>query len=88
MLVLARSGLQFADTEGWRHMDGWGGGWMWLWGSLMMLSWVVIIAAAIWFLTRRRDGTGTSRARDILDERYARGDLSTEEYHERRDHLS
>ena len=78
-----------ADNEGWGHMDGWGGGWMWLWGTLMMLSWVAIIAAAVWFVTRSRDTTGdrTSRAREILDERYASGDLSTDEYRERVEHL-
>lgn len=84
MSVLVLAGQQFAHSDGWGHMDGWGGGWMWLWGSLMMLSWVVIVAAAIWFLTRGRGGTG---ARDILDERYARGELSTEEYRERLEQL-
>lgn len=48
-----------ADTHGWGHMDGWGGGWMWLWGTLMMLSWVAIIAAAVWLVSRGRDGTST-----------------------------
>lgn len=80
-----------ADSGGWGHMNGWGGGWMWLWGTLMMLSWVVIIAAAVvWAGGRARsDGQGTStRARQILEERYAKGDLSTEEYRERIEHLS
>lgn len=78
-----------ADADGWGHMDGWGGGWMWLWGTLMMLSWVAIIVAAIWLITRNRDTTGgrSSRAREILEERYASGELSTEEYRERLDHL-
>ena len=79
-----------ADSDGWGHMDGWGGGWMWLWGTLMMFSWVAIIAAAIWLVTRTRDRTGSPRstqAREILDERYARGELTTDEYRERLDHL-
>jgi len=80
-----------ADNDGWGHMDGWGGGWMWLWGSLMMFSWVAIIAGAVWLFTRNRDTTGGqvsgSGARDILDERYARGELTTEEYRERVDQL-
>lgn len=76
-----------ANGDGWHHMDGWGGGWMWLWGSLMMLSWVAIIAVAVWFLRRQRDSGGTSRARDILDERYASGELSSDEYQERLKHL-
>lgn len=79
-----------ADTDGWSHMDGWGGGWMWLWGTLMMFSWVAVIAGAVWLFSRGRDqasGAGATRARDILDERYARGDLSTDEYRERLDQL-
>lgn len=60
---------------------------MWLWGSLMMLSWVVIIAAAVWLVSRSRDGTRPSRAREILDERYARGELTTDEYRERLEQL-
>lgn len=87
MLVLARLTQQFADRDGWGHMDGWGGGWMWLWGSLMMLSWVAIIGAAVWFLGRSRNETRPSRAREVLDERYARGELSTDEYRERLEHL-
>jgi putative membrane protein len=72
-----------------RHMDGWDGGWMWLWGTLMMLTWVAIVAVAAWLVLRARDGGRTTpgTARQILDERYARGDISTEEYRERLDQL-
>lgn len=87
MNTLSALTQDLAQGDGWNHMDGWGGGWMWLWGSLMMLSWVVIIAAAVWFLGRRRDRDRPSPARDALDERYASGELSTEEYRERREHL-
>ncbi|MDZ7674792.1 MAG: SHOCT domain-containing protein [Acidimicrobiales bacterium] len=77
------------SDDGWfHHMDGWDGGWMWFWGTLMMLSWVVIIAGAMWLLMRSRADSGSSRARDILEERYARGELTTEEYRERLDNLT
>ncbi len=78
-----------ADAEGFDHMDGWDGGWIWLWGVVMMALFVVLI---VWLV---RAGTGpvhppgpaprdpTDRAREILAERYARGELSTEEYRER-----
>ncbi len=79
-----------AGNDGWGHMGGWSGGWTWLWGTLMMFSWVAIIAGA-WLFTRGRDqgsgGRGATRARDILDQRYAQGELTTEEYRERLDHL-
>lgn len=77
-----------AQIDGWHH-HGWGGGWMWLWGSLMMLGWVAVIAAviaAIVLLARRapsKPDEHISRARQILSERYARGELSSDEYHER-----
>ncbi|MCP9948999.1 SHOCT domain-containing protein [Actinomadura madurae] len=80
--------------DGWGHMggDGWSG-WMWLWGTLMMLLWIAVIGAAAWLIVRvaashrasppRPHETGLERARGILAERYARGEISTEEYDER-----
>ena len=79
--------LAQADEGWWDHMSGWGGGWMWLWGTLMMLTWVALIAAAVWFVARSLTGQRPNRAGDILDERYARGELTTEEYRERVDQL-
>lgn len=86
MSVLATVAQALADRDGWGHMDGWGGGWMWLWGSVMMLSWVVIVVGAVWLFSRSGNRRPT-RARELLDERYARGELSTEEYRERLQHL-
>ncbi len=86
MLTFTTLAQVVADTDGWGHMDGWGGGWMWLWGTLMMLFWVAIIAGAVWYLGRSRERR-PGRAREILEERYASGELSTEEYRERLDHL-
>lgn len=81
----------FAQGTGWRHMNGWDGGWMWLWGTLMMLTWVAIIVAAVWLLLRSGRGgrrtQGSERAREILDERLASGEITPEEYRERRDML-
>jgi putative membrane protein len=76
---------------GWRHMDGWGmGGWGWLWGALLLIGIIVLIVLAVLVLTRGTTSGGgrRSRAREILDERYARGELDTEEYHERLRELS
>ena len=83
-----------ADSAGdWGHMGGWGGGWMWLWAVPTMLFFVVFL---VWLV---RAGVGSTpqsgtvprdpdeRAREILGERYARGDLSTEEYRERASEL-
>lgn len=67
-------------------------GWMWLFGLLMMagvvLLVVVVIRAAGGGVTRRDHASGASlpaqsRPRQLLDERYARGEIGTEEYRER-----
>jgi putative membrane protein len=72
----------FAHTgAGWAH-----GGWMWLWGPLMLTLWVALITAAVWLMTRAvrsREHSGVDRARDILAERFARGELTADEYQER-----
>jgi putative membrane protein len=75
-----------ADDDGWGHMGDWGGGWMLLWGPLMMIGFAVLI---VW-LVRASGGVAgpaprepTERAREILAERFAKGELSKEEYRER-----
>jgi putative membrane protein len=50
------------------------------------LLWIVVLGALIWFVVRNarpREGSAT----DILAERYARGELSSDEYRERLDEL-
>ena len=84
--------LATSSDKRWDHMDGWGGGWMWLWGIAMMALFVVLI---IWLVRATSGGQGSAappshpsdRAREILAERYARGELTTEEYHERTQQL-
>lgn len=84
--------LATVNDDRWDHMDGWGGGWMWLWGIAMMALFVVLI---VW-LVRAASGASagspppkdpTDRAREILAERYARGELTTDEYRERVEQL-
>lgn len=82
--------LAVLAQQRWDHpMHGWGGGWVWLWGTLMMLTWAAIIAAVGWLVVRsnRRDSDGddTKAARQILDERLVRGEISLEEYRDRRE---
>lgn len=71
-------------------------------GAGMWVVWVLLIAviALVVFLVVRASGGGTSTpgeaarrpsgrpsAREILDARYARGEIATEEYEERLSHL-
>ena len=83
---------------------GWGvGNWL-LMGFAMLLFWALVVAGIVWlvhYTTSNRTSTrgpgmsldkpaGPARpsARDLLDERYARGELSDEEYRTRRDTLA
>jgi putative membrane protein len=66
---------------------GWGG--MWL-GPLVMIAVLAVLIAGIVTLVRWiGDGGGrVHTAREILDERYARGEIDREEYQRRRDDIS
>lgn len=63
------------------YADGWG----WIGGGLMMLLWAALVAAVVWFaVTRAPAGTvkPSVHARTILAERFARGEISADEYDE------
>ena len=64
-------------------MYGWhDGAWGFVW---MILSWGVIVGL-VWAAVRAfsRDERGPSRdPKDVLGERFARGEIDAEEYHER-----
>ncbi len=79
-----------SQTDNWDHMNGWGGGWMWLWGVAMMTLFVVLIVWLIRAAGANSSGAHTparrdphDRAREILGERFAKGELTPEEYRER-----
>ena len=74
-------------------MMGWGNhgsGMGWFGGIFMILFWAVVIAGiifAIRYLVTGKEGLGERAARDpleILKERYARGEIDTEEFEERK----
>ena len=69
-----------------------GMGWMWLFWLLLITGVVLLAVVGVRALgggvTRGDGGDGRApgeqgRARQVLDERYARGEISTEEYQER-----
>ncbi|MBU1227457.1 MAG: SHOCT domain-containing protein [Actinobacteria bacterium] len=77
-----------ADPGDWGHMDGWGWG-MGVFGWLFMALIVVSVAWMIWSTTRagdRRTSPG-STALEVLDERFARGEIDREEYLRRKEDL-
>lgn len=68
-------------------------GWMWVWGAALVIGVLVLIGGLVWAIVatsadRRNQpsvtpAAGSAMARQILDERYARGELDTQEYRER-----
>ncbi len=53
-------------------------------GGFGMILWVVFLGLIVWAVVavgrRTSDSTSPERARAILDERFARGEVSVEEY--------
>ena len=70
-----------ADTAGWDHMGGWG---MAIFGWLFMTLLGVGVLWTLWSRTRRAEPQAptTRTARDLLDDRYARGDIDRDVYFE------
>jgi len=66
-------------------MNGYGMDWSWVWLLLLVLG----VACLIWGLVRASSTggggspTGQARAREILQERFARGEITEQELRER-----
>jgi putative membrane protein len=61
-------------------------GWFWIWPVLVLLG-VLLLGYAVYRLVQGHGGaspTEPSSALQILDERYARGEIDDEEYQQRR----
>jgi putative membrane protein len=66
----------------WHEMDD--GNWVWM-ASMTVLFWVVVIVGIVFLVRNTRDHRDRrSTAHEILDERFARGEISVEEYEQRR----
>jgi putative membrane protein len=78
-------GMMGGSTMG----GGWGllGGAMGLWGVLWMGLLVALPLYLVWKVWGRRDDEGGERSMAVLRERYARGDLSDDEFERRREQL-
>lgn len=74
--------------------SGVGMGWVWLFWLLLVVGVVLLVVLAVRAVgggvtgprsDQRDPGArpGRSRAREVLDERYARGEMTTQEYRER-----
>jgi putative membrane protein len=74
------------------YRDHWHDGAWWPIGMIFMgLIWIAALGLVVWLIVRASNPTTPPaatpapqpRAREILDERYARGEISTAEYKER-----
>lgn len=70
--------------------EGWG--WMWLVGGLVLVGVVVLVVVLVRLSAASTNAgltakTTASTPQQILADRYARGELTTEEYRERRETL-
>ena len=80
--MMAVVSLVQADATGWNHMDGWGWG-MVIFGWLFMALIAASVGWLIWSSTQLPGDRGL-RARSLLDQRYARGEVERDEYLERK----
>jgi len=68
-----------------------GNGWMWGMHNVGWLFWIVVLGALVYLVMRqsgKKPGGSQPSAREILDRRYAAGEISTEEYDERKTKLN
>jgi putative membrane protein len=70
---------------GWGGHMGWGGG-------FMMILWFLLVAAVVYWVMQsaQKNKTvtgGTESALDIIKKRYARGEISKEDFDERKKNL-
>jgi uncharacterized membrane protein len=72
--------LPLLATSDWDHH------WWW---PLWPFFWAVLIGTVVWLIVRRRDRRHgpLDRAQEVLAERFARGEISGEEYRARLDEL-
>lgn len=77
-----------ADPADWGHMDGWGWG-MAVFGWLFLALVVVLVAWVVWAAIRGSAGlpTSTGAALEVLDERYAGGEVDRTDYLQRKGDL-
>jgi putative membrane protein len=79
-----------ADTWG-MHGDDVGTGWMIVMMVVMLLFWAAVILGIVWLVRGGATGNWSLPARrsetptDILERRFAEGEISAEDYRERRE---
>jgi putative membrane protein len=79
--------LLIADSSFDNHMGDWGAGWWILMALMMVVFWGLVILGAVWLiraLTSERHGRSGQSPIEVLDHRLASGEITPEEYRQRR----
>ena len=87
MTLMMVAVAQSATAHSWGHAGGWG----WWWLPYALVFWIglgAVVAYLLIHLTGRPQPSGVRSAREILAERFARGEIDPEEYEERLSHLA
>jgi putative membrane protein len=84
----------WGPADRWGHMEGWGhmAGWGWIMGicGVIVLALVVAVVVSIMQTSGGHGGSQplpSNRALDLLDERFAKGEIDREEYLSRKSEL-
>ena len=84
--------IPLADT--WMH-GGWGWGWMSLMMIMMVLFWGAVIVGVVWLVRSATSGTPAREQNvrketpaEILDRRFAEGEIEEDDYRARREVLA
>ena len=85
----AQGAGEHSGYQTWGHMMDWGWGPMMFGGLMMVVFWggviVLVVLAVRWIGGRSADRTPPSvSALDILDERFARGEIDKDDYEDRK----
>ena len=85
---------QWGDNRGWHMGPGMMGGWGmgWFGGIFMIIFWVLVLAGLVllikWLIQStnrvKSDAGNSNRALEILKERYARGEIDTAEFEDKK----
>ena len=86
--MIAISSHMIQAGGGWGHM----GSWAWGMALLGLLFTLLVVGLVVWLVVystggRRDTATTTKGPLDVLEERYARGEIDREEYLEKRSDL-
>lgn len=84
------AGLLLADNGWGNHMGDWGAGWWIAMALMVVVFWALVIVGVVWLVRSLGGGHHTIQHRDpaeVLDHRLASGEISVDEYRERRELL-